>query len=291
MLDGKTLIYIIDDIAENCILIKSQLMKTVFDISIKSFTNPKTFFDDVNFLKVDLFIIDVFLGDYDGRDLCNIITKRGSKAPVLFISGMIPSNDFFEVTNDCYAVDFIQKPYDLLVFVNRVKVLLSLSLNYQKLEKKIKFREHMVWNIFNYSHFYVVVVNDDFTIKLANHKLAIDLGFKSEEEMIGKNCLDFVVENQKDFAKIIRDQLSTANSSHHESITDMKPLHGEMITVRWFNSYVNDGNNFSFSIGIPIQIPRYGNSVESIRHYFNTVLDKDHKMIMAMKEVVLAQAK
>jgi len=296
MLYGKKLIYIIDDEEDICTIMKDQLELSFPNVIVKTFYDPKYLLSDSNLLDVDLYIIDIILGTVDGRDICNHIVELGSNVPVLFVSGHIVTDDFFTSTSKCYATDFIEKPYKSAVFINRVTVLLSLSDLYRRLEikikeeeSKVKFRERMVWDVFNHSYFYVVVINNDYTIRLANYRLAHDLGFDSEDDMIGESCFEFIPENQKDLVEIIRGQVIDKRATAHEVTVDMKTLSGETILVRWFNSYVNGGNDFSFSIGIPVQLPRYGDSVDSIRDYFNTILDKDREMIGAMKEVVLAQ--
>lgn len=281
MLNRKTLIYILDDQPELCDLMHHQLIEMIPDIMVKTFVDFQVLLDDPDLLNVDLFIIDVILGVVDGRDVCNIILKKGSKAPVLFISGIVTTEDFFENMGECYAVDFIERPYAISIFINRVKVLLSLSLNYQKLEKKIAVQEKLVWDVFNHSQFYIVVVCDNRTIKLANYRFAIDLGFKSENEMIGRNCFDFISKNQSGFFEMIDNNFNDV-SKFREIIVDVMTLEGKTILVRWFNGLITNGERFLFSIGVPIKSPEYGDSIESIRSYFNTVLDKDREMIMAM---------
>jgi PAS domain S-box-containing protein len=292
----NNLIFIIDDQVEICEIIEQVIIRNISNIRVKTFTDVNDMLSDPDILDVDLFVIDVFLGNYDGRDLCDLIIDKGNNSPVLFVSGRLVTADFFEDTKNCYAVDFIEKPFVLPILINRIKVLLALSNTYQQLQdkieeeqKKVKFREQMMWDLFNHSHFYVIVINHNTQlISLANYKLAIDLGFKSEDELVGRSCFDFIPENQRDLINVIKSQLCcVGNSSKFREFTfDMQTLDGKIILVKWFNSYINTTEHVSFSIGIPIKQPSYEDSIDSIRDYFNTILDKDRVMIDAMNSIL-----
>lgn len=70
----------------------------------------------------DIVVMDVFLGDSDGRDLCLKIKneQKYSRLPVLLYSaGNVSDSTLVE----CGADDFLQKPFDMNVLINRIRQL------------------------------------------------------------------------------------------------------------------------------------------------------------------------
>ncbi|RYG31169.1 MAG: response regulator [Chitinophagaceae bacterium] len=74
----------------------------------------------------DIVVMDIFLGDSDGRDLCRQIKEEGQYAgiPVLLYSaGNIADSSISE----CHADDFIRKPFDMHVLVDRIRTLAKVN--------------------------------------------------------------------------------------------------------------------------------------------------------------------
>lgn len=69
----------------------------------------------------DLVLLDVMLGEVDGRDLCNFIksSKVTSHIPVIMISASHGMKNMEGYT--CRPDDFIAKPFDIYDLVDRVK--------------------------------------------------------------------------------------------------------------------------------------------------------------------------
>jgi len=79
----------------------------------------------VDEFKPSLVLLDVLLGDSDGRILCNELKSNTSTAdiPVIMISA---SHAAFSLPEDYYKPDdFISKPFDIDDLVARVKVVLN----------------------------------------------------------------------------------------------------------------------------------------------------------------------
>lgn len=74
--------------------------------------------------KPDILVMDIYLGKEDGRILCRDIKNSGkySTLPVLLYSaGNVSSTSISE----CGADDFIQKPFDMSLLINRIKSLVN----------------------------------------------------------------------------------------------------------------------------------------------------------------------
>lgn len=70
----------------------------------------------------DIIVMDIFLGDSDGRDLCLQIKNKEkySTLPVLLYSaGHIADSTLVE----CRADAFLQKPFDMMTLISRIKAL------------------------------------------------------------------------------------------------------------------------------------------------------------------------
>jgi two-component system response regulator MprA len=71
----------------------------------------------------DLFIIDIGLGDADGRDLCQALRAQGVRAPVLFLTALDATPDRisgFRAGGD----DYVTKPFAFSELVARLRALL-----------------------------------------------------------------------------------------------------------------------------------------------------------------------
>jgi DNA-binding response OmpR family regulator len=74
----------------------------------------------------DIFVIDITLGDSDGRDLCQALRARGVEAPVLFLTARDAMTDRlagFSAGGD----DYVTKPFHFDEVVARLRALLRRS--------------------------------------------------------------------------------------------------------------------------------------------------------------------
>lgn len=149
-----------------------------------------------------------------------------------------------------------------------------------------------LWNIFNYLNFIVVVLDTDMNILLGNFYLAQLLGFENEDELIGKNWLEFVDKKEEIVLKFIHNDIVENSDTFCEHINDIISSNGEKIPVRWFNSKVNQGVTGTFSFGIPItKNVTQEDTIESIRAYWSDIINQDKTTIQAMKKVFSEQSK
>lgn len=69
----------------------------------------------------DLILLDIMLGNIDGRDLCRNVKARmeTNNIPVIMISASHNISDVLK--QDCAPDDFISKPFDINVLLNKVR--------------------------------------------------------------------------------------------------------------------------------------------------------------------------
>jgi len=73
----------------------------------------------------DLILLDIMLGNVDGRELCRNVKARTetNNIPVIMISASHNLSDVLK--QDCAPDDFIAKPFDINVLLNKIKQQLS----------------------------------------------------------------------------------------------------------------------------------------------------------------------
>lgn len=78
--------------------------------------------DEVRKFKPDLILLDVILGNLDGRDLCNTLKTQNSTAhiPIIMISASHKAQSMG--SKYCSPNDFISKPFDIDDLIKRVKI-------------------------------------------------------------------------------------------------------------------------------------------------------------------------
>lgn len=87
---------------------------------VKCCDNGHCVHDTISFFLPDLILLDIMLGDMDGRELCKTLKNNPETAhiPVIMISA---SHNLYDNQNtNCSADDFIAKPFDIEVLAKKV---------------------------------------------------------------------------------------------------------------------------------------------------------------------------
>lgn len=158
-----------------------------------------------------------------------------------------------------------------------------------QLEQEVKELRETIFNMLNFTNMYCLVLDTEMVIKFINQSLALDLGYKSYEEIIGKCWLDFIIEDDQDLIKSVHASVAYGvdewEEKYREVQNNIRRLDGNVMTVYWFNSHVNTNLNWTFSFGLqrPIRVTE-GN--DSIRDFYYDVIQKDRLMINSMRDVM-----
>lgn len=285
-------IVVLDDeevITEVCC---DMIIQTFPNCECYKFTDPnQDFYDFVKTKKVDLFIVDIVLQDEDGRKVGKELCKIYPHTTFLFISGYDFSFESILETKCGCVFDFVSKPVKAEVLINRVQLLLEVREHHQKMAKQSECLQtklsQSIWDIFNYSTFFVVMLDEDLNVLAANYFLATSLGFKDEHEIIGKNWLDFIVNRDKEIIRHIHKQVQDGDVNTREFINDIICQKNQITPVRWFNTCFNQGIDGTFSVGVPIVkevTPQ--DTEEAIRSYWKDVIQKNKTSIKAIREIL-----
>ncbi len=113
-------ILIVDDDADLLISLKRILTKKGYDI-VASANGLETIYL-TRYFTPDLILLDVMLGDADGKEICHQlkVDKKTSEIPVIMISAHASVK---EIKDSCEADAFIDKPFNLPVLYSKIEAL------------------------------------------------------------------------------------------------------------------------------------------------------------------------
>ncbi|MCP9753516.1 response regulator transcription factor [Ferruginibacter sp. HRS2-29] len=114
-------ILVVDDHEDLLYLMTTCL--TLKGYSVRTARSKSEFLDSLGALDPDLIILDVMLGQDNGRDLCKEIkSSRHKHIPILLYSAVSHLLDDFE---ECQADGILEKPFEINVLLQEVQGLIS----------------------------------------------------------------------------------------------------------------------------------------------------------------------
>ncbi|QJD97424.1 response regulator [Mucilaginibacter robiniae] len=109
----------VDD--DNDILEVLQFILEDSGYEVYTLSDGQRLFDKIKENNPDLILLDIMLGSVDGRDLCKNVKLQNDThdIPVIMISA---SHNVCDVLKqDCAPDDFIAKPFDINILLNKIK--------------------------------------------------------------------------------------------------------------------------------------------------------------------------
>lgn len=271
------------------------LISRIKNIEVKTFSTRQEMATQLisNIKYVDLVIFDILFDDVNLERMENVMKAIHGKSPTSFLI-FTNDKDFDEVKfkkiNDQYPdmiYDFFnQHIFNEFIFINRTKALLSIP----KLSKSFLMQKEAVqnnlWMALDYSSLFVLILSKEFKVVLANYQLARTLGYNTEDEMIGIDWTKHLTQPDLDVVQHVHEETLTGSKKYEEFSNDVVTKEGKRITVKWFNTMINNTFNSTFSIGVPLTKGiSIDDNIETVRAYFTDILKKDSTTIQAMKEV------
>ncbi|MBO9573520.1 MAG: response regulator transcription factor [Chitinophagaceae bacterium] len=94
---------------------------TAHNFQVHTLARCKAFFETVSTVKPEAILMDVFLGECDGRDLCRQYKSADSESlpVVLYSAGDVSSASVEESKADI----FLRKPFDVNILIQRLRSL------------------------------------------------------------------------------------------------------------------------------------------------------------------------
>lgn len=115
-------IYVVEDNLNIREIIEFLLVEEFYEV--KACQNSKAFWREMNVQLPDMVILDIVLPDGNGIDICTALKEnvKTRRIPVMMMSA---NNYLNTVKAKCAAEDFINKPFDLNDFAQRVAQFLA----------------------------------------------------------------------------------------------------------------------------------------------------------------------
>ncbi len=290
MSDNKQIIFVLDDDKEITKMLKEVIVIKIPNAEVHTFNRCVDMMQHELVTEANLFIIDIELNEkIKGNQVAAELFKNKLDIPYLFISGKNYEFECFEKYD--YTYDFIQKPFEPSKLINRIKVLLKVSETYKRHKVEQTKLQISLKELFDYTNIYMLILDCDMKIKSCSYKLGKDLGFNSENEMIGLDWKKFLKEKDQTKIETVFKNVVGDTTKYQKFLREVTnkiiTKSGSTITVKWFNSRIRNGHIYTFSIGIPYNRKvTPADDVDSIRAYWKHVLDKDDTTLKALKEAV-----
>jgi DNA-binding response OmpR family regulator len=112
----KNKVLIVDDDLDTLYIVKEIL--TTHNFEVKTHVNGLNVSQIVKQYDPNLILLDMRLPGKSGTEICRELTDEGSTIPIIFLSAY---DDPIRSSAECTLSDFIQKPFEIDDFVNRVK--------------------------------------------------------------------------------------------------------------------------------------------------------------------------
>ncbi|PZR26358.1 MAG: hypothetical protein DI535_14655 [Citrobacter freundii] len=111
-------ILVVDD--DKDLLEMVTLVLRIHGMDVFSLNDHQQFFPTLQDFRPDLVVLDIYLEEADGRELCRQMKTNGNfnTTPVILYSAGHISPSSIE---DCLANGFLQKPFDISILLKRIK--------------------------------------------------------------------------------------------------------------------------------------------------------------------------
>ena len=123
-------ILIVDDNQHNLFTVRT-LLENALDVKILEATSGSAALEIILHHRIDLILLDIQMPEMDGFEVARIIRqhKRYQHIPIIFLTAIYKSGEFRQKGLQGGAIDYLTKPIDDLILINRIKAYLRLLEN------------------------------------------------------------------------------------------------------------------------------------------------------------------
>jgi PAS domain S-box-containing protein len=144
-----------------------------------------------------------------------------------------------------------------------------------------------IWNVFEESSNYILILDKNMRIVYCNKTLAKLLGYKNINDLIGNFWYTYLTEESKDSVQLVHNEVLKGSAHVGEFINEIKSKDSDIYLIKWFNSLINGDSHLTFSVGLQLkQELDLNDSVDNIRRYFKSTIDRDRQFIMTMRQKI-----
>lgn len=275
-------VMVLDDDPASAHVIAEMVQAGYPDAEVKSFNDHTHFLEAPDLCAADLFIIDIRLTNFDGRDLPGLMPKACLTKPFLFVSGFPIEDRQFDRVENLVHYDFVSKPFGLRRFVHRVGFML-------KTRPSIFHRlQDDVFELVAYTPFVALVIDSEFKVRYCNRQTVALLEVDKTADIVGRSWLDFVP-NEVALAVIeVHGALITGEvAKFEEYVNDVKTVNDTRKTVRWFNTPFDGMDGESLTLSIGVSVTAESDIENKLRDQFRRTIMEDKATIKAVQRLKL----
>jgi two-component system phosphate regulon response regulator PhoB len=116
-------IIVVDDNEDILEIIK--LILEGYDYEVITLADGNLLIDQMKLFKPDLILLDIMLGNMDGRELCKTLKSNNDTmdVPIILVSASHNLSDRFMTPGS--NIDFLAKPFDITELIDKVALSLS----------------------------------------------------------------------------------------------------------------------------------------------------------------------
>jgi len=193
-------ILIVDDNSNNLYTLNT-LLGQVPDIRVFEADSGKNALTMALQEKIDLILLDIQMPEMDGFEVAKLLKlkSRTKNIPIVFITAVFKAQKFFEQGYQSGAVDYLTKPIDDNLLLNKINLYHNLYKKQNDLEEEIKRRiesENIFEAIFTNSAVGIAVVNREGILVTANEAMSEISGYGAKE-LVGKKMSNFIDPDQQ----------------------------------------------------------------------------------------------
>jgi PAS domain S-box-containing protein/putative nucleotidyltransferase with HDIG domain len=139
--------------------------------------------------KIDLVILDIQMPEMDGFEVAHLvkINQQTKNIPIVFLTAVYKSQEFIDQGYEVGAVDYLTKPIDNHLLINKINLYLSLFKQRDDMLREQHRFQHLAHSISEG----IYVCNDEHHVVYINPKALDMLGY-SEYEIIGKGIHELI---------------------------------------------------------------------------------------------------
>ncbi len=193
-------ILLVEDLQEDVELIQRELRKFPQDIIYKVVDNKDDFIKELKEFFPDIILSDYNLPQFSGLEAIEIVKEFNNDIPIIIVTGSINEN----VAVECMkrgAWDYVIKEY-LMKLPTSIKAALEkreIILEKKKAIEELEKSEKRFKTLLNTAPLGTIVINKDKKIIYANQRALEIVELTSVKDVMWKNLIDFVDEENKDF--------------------------------------------------------------------------------------------
>lgn len=276
------IVYVLDDDDASADVIAQMVLTGYPEAEVKIFNDHQQFLESPELCAADLFIVDIRLTNFDGRDLPGLMPMACLTKPFLFVSGYTIQDDQFDRVENLIHYDFVEKPFTLRKFVHRIAFMIQTRpAIFHRLQDD-------VFSLITYTPYVAVVLDAELKVRYCNRQTLALLEVEKPADIVGHSWLNYIPNEAALAVMDVHGALLSGDTERFdEYVNEIQTIGGIRKTVRWWNTPFegHDGESLTLSIGASVLTKR--NMAEELRATFRQTILKDKANIRAVKRFKL----